>query len=93
MKNLGKIIDKYDIITKEYLDNRIKINREYVVASSDDATTITLTTSRSNDTSVFLYLNGLLLEPTLHYTISSNTVTFVGYTLKKDDIISAVYIG
>lgn len=64
--------------------------RATIAIESDNVSSINIPITVSDINNLTVYLNGLLLSPTTHYTATTSAITLVGYTVNKGDIFTFV---
>ena len=64
--------------------------RATIVIESDNVSSINIPITISDTDNLTVYLNGLLLSPTTHYTATISAITLVGYTVNKGDIFTFI---
>lgn len=78
--------------TGDYGDliNTPLINREDIEVIEGGTSTINIPSTMTSTISLFVYLNGLLIVPNKHYTISNDILTLNDYTTKSGDIFTFI---
>ena len=76
---------------KEYVDSEISnldfsatIHRAYVVVDTE-LTEVNIPLTITDATQISVYMNGLLLQPILHYTATTTAITLVGFSAHIGD--------
>lgn len=71
------------------------ITRSKVTVASDATVTLSIPITITNSNNLLVYQNGVLIEPTENYTISSDlkSINLVSYSASAGDIFSFIYIG
>ena len=64
--------------------------RATIDIESDNVSSINIPITISDTDNLTVYLNGLLLSPTTHYTATISAITLVGYTVNKGDIFTFI---
>lgn len=64
--------------------------RATIAIESDNVSSINIPITISDINNLTVYLNGLLLSPTTHYTATTSAITLIGYTVNTGDILTFV---
>ena len=90
-------VEANDVTTKNYVDNNLpRMTHSWITATAGQSvfdfaapdTGCPAVTDLANY--YYVYFNGLLLIPGLHYTVSGATVTFVGWAAEAGDVCHIV---
>ena len=64
--------------------------RKSIVIDIDNTTTIDIPFTINDTKNLVVYLNGILLVPSVHYTATTSQITLTGYTAMSGDIVTFV---
>lgn len=64
--------------------------RKSIVIDIDNTTTIDIPFTINDTKNLVVYLNGILLVPSIHYTATTSQITLTGYTTMSGDIVTFV---
>lgn len=64
--------------------------RKSIVIDIDNTTTIDIPFTINDTKNLVVYLNGILLVPSIHYTATTSQITLTGYTAMSGDIVTFV---
>lgn len=77
---------------EQLIDNNTpQFIREAVIIDEDGESTFILENTFSS-VRMLVFYNGLLLEPSLHYIYTNNTITLIDFTSEAGDVLSVVGI-